>query len=276
MKKFLTFLLIFLLVLVMVYQYLVNPNASPLYVSPKDEILSTVRKKENKALAMIQRMNKTNSPIKNMSCARMDIKFKHNISAKLTGSFALEKEKRFRMLIYSILGKEMDIGSNDTLFWFWSKRGKPPVLNYAHHSNFHKTSLKTPLNPVWMMETFNIGAIDTKNSQIGKVKGFWAIFQERKSSLNELVTRVILIDPSRELVIGHYLYNSKGKLVASTEIKEFQQIGGYTVPKNVVIIWYGEGIRMEWSLSDVQLNVKINPETWQMPKMRRSINIGEI
>ena len=146
-----------------------------------------------------------------------------------------------------------------------------PALYYARHEDLSKTMLKTPLNPSWLMESLSLNEIDMNQVEIVKVQNYWAILQPRNSSLGEKITIATLIDPQRDVIIGHYLYNAEDKLVASTEIKEFNG----DVPKKILIVWYDENVRMEWDIIDPQINVDIDKNYWQLPMMKNKINMGE-
>jgi len=277
--KRLIFPVCFTIFLVLLYFYLTTPRSTPVYLSPTDQISTPEMPEEpaveHEAMQHIRAINSQMSQLQSLSVGHINIRVKQRMSAKVSGTLYLEREKRFRMRVESIVGQEMDIGSNDTHFWFWSRRMEPPALYYARHEDLHKAMLKTPLNPAWMMESMTASGIDTKNAQIIKFKGYWAVLEGRVSANKEPVWKVTLIDPNQSLVIGHYLYSAAGKMIASSEVQEFQNINGFALPKRLLILWYEEGVRMEWELNDVRVNVPISSDKWEMPKMRHSINMGE-
>src|SRR5581483_5503181 len=97
-----------------------------------------------------------------------------------------------------------------------------------------------------------------------------------KISVNgENVTVFTLIDPQKQAVIGHYLYGADNKLQASSEIKSHQTVNGFIVPKEMLIIWYSEGVSLEWTLNNPRVNVGIDPSNWTMPQMRGAIDMGK-
>lgn len=218
-------------------------------------------------------MNTKNAQIQNLIYNDLQIKIKSRFSANLQAALAVEKDKRFRMGVQSFVGKEMDIGSNDVHFWFWSKRMNPPALHYAKHADIDKTLLKTPLNPMWLLECLGISEIKTQGVEIAQINGNWAIIEDRVSN-NTPVTKVTLIDRKNKRIIGHYLYNHEGKMEASAEVVEFQNIENHDIPANMVIIWYSEGIRMEWNINDPIINKNIDSSTWEMPQMNQMIDMA--
>lgn len=275
MKKLLM-LIVFIAFLSCLYVFLTTPRRNnPIYLTPEDSLKAEKPKQTHEVYACIESINKRNAGIQTLYIPEIAIKLRQKGSVRVNGSMAVEKDKKFRMKVQSVVGQEMDIGSNDTYFWFWSRRMNPPALYYAKHEELGKAMLKTPLNPGWMMESLSIGKIDGKNIEIGKFKNYWVVLQPRISANGEPVTVAILIDPQRSLVMGFYLYNRQGRMIASTEIEEYQNVGGHIIPKTMIIIWYEEGIVMEWELRNPQVNVAIHPNTWAMPDMRQKINMGE-
>lgn len=278
MKKFFLALLFFSL-LACLYHFLKQPKKlQPVYLSPTTELLQEKPKTEHEVYSFVKTINDRNSKILSIFVENMTIKVKQDISITVHGRLAMQKDKRFRLNVWhDVFGKEMDIGSNDSVFWFWSKRMENPALYYAKHEDLSKTMLKTPLNPMWLMESLNVGTIDVKNIEIAKFKNFWAIIQPRESALGENVTVVTLIDPERTAVIGRYLYNSVGKLVASAETSDFNRDPqtGALIPKKIFIIWYEEGVEMEWHLHNPKINTGINPNYWTMPNAKNKVDMGK-
>ena len=189
----------------------------------------------------------------------------------------MEKQKNFRLKIWhSMTGIEMDIGSNEEIFWFWSKRMTPPALYFAKHENTNKTMLKAPLNPMWIMQSLGLNSIDLKNKEFKKIEDNWAIVEKSISSTGDLVKIAILIDANKDLILGNYLYDKNFKLIASSEIKNYT-IDSNTnslVPKDILIIWYDENISMECKFSKIQTNLSIKEQNWEKPFVKNSLEIG--
>lgn len=276
MKKILL-ALVLLVLLILLYVVSTIPRTKPVYLSPTDQIyikenIKVEKEQKHKVYSIIERINKKNELIDRIKVSDMPIKLKYGkLTAKVLGEMALEKDKKFRLLInHRFTGKEMDIGSNDNYFWFWSKRMKPPYLHYAKHEDLNKTLLRTALNPNWMIESLNINKIETENTTIEEFKEYWALSQIRISSNNEQVKVVTLINPKTENVIGRYLYSKENKMLASTEYQDFIN----NIATKILIIWYEEGITLDWDLSNVKINCEINSNFWEMPDIKDKINMG--
>lgn len=278
MKKICLALLFFSL-LACLYNSLTKKRLlKPVYLSSTTQLSQEKPQPVHEVYRYISQINQQNKKIKNIFVDDMTIKVKQKITIAVHGRLAMQKENLFRLNVWhDIFGKEMDIGSNDAVFWFWSKRMENPALYYSKHENLGKTMLKTPLNPGWLMESLNIGEINTKNIEVAKFKNFWAVIQPRISATGEGITIVTLIDPKKIAVVGRYLYNQKGMLSASAETQEFfvDPKTKALIPKKMYIIWYDEGIIMEWQLNNPKINVDISPSYWVMPTMKNKINMGE-
>jgi hypothetical protein len=264
--------------LALLYYWLTMPRSTPVYLSPGDQISKQEKPKpQHPVYGLIKQINDRNAKVRTVYVQNVDIRLQRKITVKATGELAFEKNKKFRLQVWHRLtGKEVDVGSNDEVFWFWSKRMDPPALHYARHEDLKKAMLKTPLNPAWMMESLNVGQIDAANIQVGDFKGRWAVLRPRTSASGEPVTVMTLIDPQKVVIVGRYLYNQQGKMVVSTETQDWYQDPGTQamIPRNLLIIWYEEGVVMEWNFHNPQVNTGINPQYWVMPAMRNKIDMG--
>jgi hypothetical protein len=275
MAKKITLFIVFSTFLACIYAYMTKPQVPPNYLSSEDQIsTSPISEKKHEIFATIKSINDRNKKIMSIYVLNIDMKIKQKMTISTTGSMYFEKEKRYRMTVKSIFGQEMDVGSNDSHFWFWSKRMIPPELFYAKHEDLDKAMLKTPLNPSWMMESLTLSKIDEKNIEVGELKGNWVVLQKRKAARNEDVTVATLITKEKTpKILGNYLYNSQEKMIASTEIKDYYNINELFIPKTMFITWYEEGLIMEWNLEKPQVNVKIPESIWQIPNYHKKVEI---
>lgn len=268
MDKKIIFFLVFLSFLACAYTFLTTPQAPPNYLSSADQI-STVpaQEKQHEIFGIIKSINDRNKKLKSLYVPFVNIKVKKDFTVNTTGSIYFQKEKRYRMNVKSLFGQEMDIGSNDTHFWFWSKRMNPPNLFVFRHEDLDKAMLKTPLNPAWLIESLTLGELDDDGEiEVGKLNNNWVILQKRKAARNEDVTVATLISKdSMPRILGNYLYK-QGRMIASTEIDSHYEIEGILVPKTMFITWYEEGLTMEWSLENPQINMQISESIWQIPR----------
>ena len=220
----------------------------------------------------IDKINANAQRIQSLQCS-VAMTIQKGMSFKAHGSLYYQHDKNFR-LIASRRTTELDVGSNDALFWFWSKRMRPSNLYYCEHGSLTQSGLKTPFNPLWMMESMNIKGVDEKDIEVFQHGRNKIIRQLRVSASNELVIKETLIDTQRSLIMGHYLYDKNKRIIASTEIIDFQNVRGHVLRKSLNIIWHDERVQMTWVLSNVSINNSINPSIWQLPSKRPKVNLG--
>jgi hypothetical protein len=265
--------------LFLLYNFLVNLDKKPIFIKKQTILEKNIKEDESKEKLekSIERINSRNKKIKSITAEGIRIKVNQKTSVNVFGNLSMEKQKNFRLKIWhSMTGIEMDIGSNEEIFWFWSKRMTPPALYFAKHENTNKTMLKAPLNPMWIMQSLGLNSIDLKNKEFKKIEDNWAIVEKSISSTGDLVKIAILIDANKDLILGNYLYDKNFKLIASSEIKNYT-IDSKTnslVPKDILIIWYDENISMECKFSKIQTNLSIKEQHWEKPFVKNSLEIG--
>jgi len=240
----------------------------------KNEMTPIIPQQQTEEMKIIEAINTRNASINSVSC-NVDIRATHQFTVKLTAVIRHEKKLRFRMQTNSVLGRESDIGSNDTHFWFWSKRMDPPYLFFGRHENLMKSRLRTPFNPEWLVELLGVGDINYQNAFVVRNGKLVAILQPKTSTNGEQITKVTLIDPERMVVVGHYLYDSADKLIASAEVESLLTTNtGHIVPRKLKMIWHEEGVLVEWTLRDIRINAPQSPSSWQMPDVRQKMELG--
>ncbi|MHA1950108.1 MAG: hypothetical protein ACW99G_01200 [Candidatus Thorarchaeota archaeon] len=257
------------LLLIFLLWYRSRPQQTIYFIEPLREIQP---EQIDPAIAHIQSINAANSKIVDIY-AEVDLTIEKQIAYRIQCELNYEKDLNFRIIGWSKIRKEIDIGSNDQKFWFWSARMKPSALYYCPQSNISRNRLRTVFHPLWIMETLSIGKIDLANSKILEQGDNWAVIQYRTGTSGNPVIKVTLIS-KRSTIIGHYIFNSKGKMIISTEIEEYQNVDGHLIPLKMKTIWYEENVTLFWSFRNIKVNLGINQEKWKMPNIRKQIDIS--
>jgi hypothetical protein len=262
----LIFCLIFISCLIGLYLWQNTVAVKPILLKPQD--LGGFQVNPNQTI--VAEMNAVYRQVKNIVYPKITIRSQ---GAKLEACLLYEKERKFRMVNWSIFGKESEIGSDDTQFWFWSKRMDPPALYYAKHEDLSKTYLKTPFHPNWLMEMIGVNEVSMENSSILNHNGRVAIVKKALSINGSPLLRVYLIDPVSKAYVGHYLFDGSWNPIASAEITQHHVIGLFHVPKEMTVIWYEEKIASTWSFDAPQINSSIDPKNWEQPQIQQKINL---
>lgn len=202
--------------------------------------------------------------------ATIDLKLKI-ITTQLQAKVYYEKPLNFRLLVTRGNKKELDLGSNSTEFWYWSRKDDPKKLNYGKHSEVEKMRLKAPLNPLWIMESFGFNGF--KGYQVTETKNNYMLSKMCQAAEGTL-KKVLIIEKDRMVLIGNYLFDQE-TVIASTECQEFQKINGYLVPKRMLIIWPTEGMELQWTFFNVKLDEKLNTNLWVKPSFKHSVDLND-
>ncbi len=178
----------------------------------------------------------------------------------LDANIAFQRPRSFRLIGQKFLGREIDLGSNDELLWFWMRRAQPPALYFARHDQFGNSAARQilPVEPEWLIEALGIITFD-RAAQIegptpvgsGRVQ-----IKTRTNTPNGPISRIVVIDDSRGIVLEDHVYNGQGVRLASAILSNHvrDSAAGVTLPRHVEIQWPPAGINLSLELGDVLIN----------------------
>jgi hypothetical protein len=150
----------------------------------------------------------------------------------LRGTLAVERPRRLRLKAGLMGVSEMgiDVGSNDELFWIWSKAAMPgqePAIYFCRHHKFQYSELgqAMPIDPKWLIDSLGLvefGPGDRIEGPIQRSDGRLEIhaFQERTASM--ATRRVLVIDPRYGFINQQAIYDSSGRLIAYSNAVKHQ------------------------------------------------------
>jgi hypothetical protein len=220
---------------------------------------------------IIKAVNTSNATIHSFACEDITIRTWNNaIRNKAQGKIYYQPAKNFRFYVQSIMGLELDLGSNDTIFWFWSKRNKEPGLFYARYEDYTKTRLKTPFNPMWLRGSLGLDPISVAKSQFSETDKDFIVVQEDLSASGEQTFVYIFVDKSMQKIRGFALTDCQNNLLASSEITYSGNL-----PSKIYYSWYEEDRYMEIQFTNPSINVALNEKFWEMPSFTPQINMGK-
>jgi hypothetical protein len=217
---------------------------------------------------VIEELNIQNSKIESFSC-NLSIKAKKLINIK--GVLVYEKPTNLNTQMYSLLGQEMVIGSNNELFWFWSKRYNPNILYYTEHCNKMYSRLKTPFDPIWLISSLGLNEVSQGEIVISNDKMY--VKNQTSSMSKNKVVIVTEVDPIKPAITANLIFEDN-KLVASAEILEHSFLNTFYVPKKIRFSWYEENVSTEWLLENIQVNKKCSSDQFKIPDKWQKINMA--
>jgi hypothetical protein len=180
----------------------------------------------------------------------------------------MEKPRNFRLLVYRN-EKEMDLGSNENLFWYWTKKNKNNVF-VGNYSDYPNIDLKATLNPVWIMESLGLHKIENfETFQTDK----YLLYSQKIDVKNEKLKRIIFVQKDINAIIGSYVLNENDIIISSVEILEFYESKEFYIPKKISILWPEENIKMEWHFENIKLNNPMDKSLWAKPYVEFETNL---
>ena len=175
----------------------------------------------------------------------------------------------------SLSGLEMDVGSNDELFWFWVKRNEPPAFYFCRYADYDQPASiarrVVPIDPRWLVEALGVTQIDLNLPTEGPVAlagQRWEIRQQRQS-VDGPMTKVIVVDGLYGFVLAQYLYDAQGRLLVSALSYDHRRepVSGLVLPRSVEVSVPASGMAFRLYLGNARINQPIpNPSVaWNMP-----------
>jgi len=223
---------------------------------------------------VIQVVNQNNLQIERFSAPSAEISAS-DMPASLRASVAYERDRRLRVRAGTLVtGPELDLGSNDELFWIWFRRNPQQALYYCRHDRYATSPIRQmlPIDPDWLIEAMGINPLDPEVPYEGPFRlknGAWEIRTVRQTA-DGPATKITVVDEVRGLIRGQYLFDGQGRLAASAAISEhrYDPVSGLSMARKVEIRCPAAKFTMQVDLGNVRINrLAGDPrELWSMPR----------
>lgn len=207
----------------------------------------------------------------------------HNASINIPGAFgiptlrgniAVQRPGRVRLEASTQLtGAEVDMGSNEELFWFWVKRNQPPAVYFARHWQAVGSAAQQlmPIEPQWLVDALGMAEFRPGDQHqgplpVGKNRvEITSIVASRSGTL----TKKTVVDVAKAWVLEQHLYNASGQHLASAVAKShsYYPETGVSLPQEIEIRIPPADLAMTIDVGTVELNRLVdNPQLWAMPQ----------
>ncbi len=202
----------------------------------------------------------------------------------LSGHLAVERPRNFR-LTAGVGGftEEADFGSNAEWFWFWVKRGQPNYVFRARHEDipYSEVLRQIPFEPDWVMEAFGVVPIDPEQIILQPGDHHTVnLISERLSPSGQPVKKVVIVDASRGVIVGHNLYDRSGNLIAKATLDkhELDRTSRVVLPRLIVLEWPQAKLQIRLDIGHVEVNPgSIPARVWDVPNKQpyyRTVDLG--
>ena len=248
-------------------QFLRQFTLSPPRVLPQSPTLQQV----------IQVVNDNNSRIHSFSTTRATLS--GPALPTLQANLAFQRPKRLRLKAGTALtGPELDLGSNDDLFWFWVKRNSPPAVYYCRHDQLAASPARRmmPFELDWLVEAFGITQFDPALPHQGpfRLPGDRLEVRTIRETPQGTTTKITIVDGAQGWVLEQHLYDARGRLIASAVADGHRRdpLTNLVMPKSVKINCPQAQFSMRMDLGPVQINrLAGDPaELWTMPHFQNA------
>jgi hypothetical protein len=208
-----------------------------------------------------------------------------SLPVHLTGHIAVERPRNFRLTAGALgMTEEADFGSNSEWFWFWVRRGQPNYVFRARHDDMeHSDVLRQtiPFQPDWLIDALGVVPIDPKQVtrlEPGETRQTVNLISDLLLPSGQPVQKVIRVDQRHGVVLGHYLYDARRRLIAKADLDNYDRANGVVMPHTITLEWPQANMQIKLELGQIEVNpTTVPPRMWEVPNkepLYASFDIG--
>jgi hypothetical protein len=189
-------------------------------------------------------------------------------SGVVGGTLDCQKPRNFRLMAKAAGQPMVDIGSNDTEFWFWIAKANPAYVNHCSWQDLNRggVPLPFPFQPDMILAALGMGEYNPQNPYEMKVTPRTIELIESTRVQGQPVKKITVFDRNRAtanqpLVIAHVLRDANGRDICSATISEvrYDRASGAVVPRRVRLVCPREQVELKMKLDDIRIGV-IRPQ----------------
>jgi hypothetical protein len=247
-----------------------NPFGPPDPAAPQVLIAGATRDQ------IIAAVNQNSARIHSLSATGASITIPDTMNLPLlTANIAAERPNHFRLTAGTgITGQEIDLGSNDQLFWMWVRRNQPPAVYFCRHDQFANSAIRQmmPIEPSWLLAALGMVDIDPASVYDGPLARGDGKVEIRSwlPSASGRLARVTVIDASRAWVVEQHVYDPSGQTLIASAVAEshrYYPAEQVSLPQKISLRLPTAGLAMKIDLGNVQINQLAGDpaQLWTMP-----------
>jgi len=202
----------------------------------------------------------------------------HNVKIRannlpLSGTLAVEEGQRLRLVVESLAGNEVDMGSNEDVFWIWAKRMEPAYV-FCRHEQIDQARAEygIPFEPEWLMQALGVAPLDTQNltMQIDPTGKRARLVQQVVTAHGQPLQKVITVDLVQGVIIQHEIFDAHGRLIAQARLEDYRSFkdSDVVLPRRVRLDWPQSDMSLVLTFNQIEVNPgSISAQIWEMPQM---------
>lgn len=249
--------------------FMTNPFVAPGPAAPQVLVEGATRDQ------IIAAVNQNSAKIQSLSVTGATITIPDMLGLPLlSGNIAAQRPGRFRLTAGTSFGQEIDVGSNDELFWLWVKRNQPPAVYFCRHDQFANSNIRQvmPIEPSWLLAALGIVDLDPASVFDGPLPRGDGTVELRSwlPSAGGTLQRITVIDARKALVVEQHVYDQAGTQLLASAVAEshrYYPVEYVSLPERVAIRLPTANIAMKINLGAVQINqlAADNGQLWTLP-----------
>jgi hypothetical protein len=160
----------------------------------------------------------------------------------LEATYAFDRPHRFRLRAQTrITGPEVDLGSNDEIYWMWVRHSQEPAVYWGRHEEFYQSAAREilPVPPDWLIEALGVVELDPTGQHEGPFRNRPGQLELRSTlpAPGSELLKITVLDDTRGWVVEQHLYDRAQRPLASALASSFQHdpTTGVSLPRHVEI-----------------------------------------
>ena len=211
-------------------------------------------------------INQNSQSIRNLTTENATV-YMPGLITPLHTRLTFERPKRLRIqgFFTTLSGQEFDFGSNDEIFWLWTRnRGSGSnEMWYCRHDLYPESPVRSAItiDPDWLIEALGIVEFKQTDQHLGPTKmadGNWEITSYRQT-LSGLFIKRTVIDSKVGRVMRQELFTPQGELIALAESGDWRVDRGTNIvyAKKVTVRCQGMDGKMTIDLGSPTFNSSV-------------------
>lgn len=232
---------------------------------------------------LVAHLNQNARSIQSLEFYQVSIEAKQGLQQfGVDGNLVYQKPHNFRLMAHALGATEADVGSNEKEFWFWFKRNDPPALFHCSYEEFPQCrNLNIPIHPDWLAEALCVNELGSASQyQLRSAGSILELHSQTTTPQGQPLEKVIKVaysGPNAGKIVGYQLKSPQGQEMWSAEIKDYRNIGGWSVPFHVTLKCPTEKMQLDFTLNKPHVN-GLKPgmasETFARPTYPRDIDLA--
>lgn len=187
----------------------------------------------------------------------------------------------FRLIGKSMMGEEVDIGSNEQEFWFWVRRAEPPAVYYCRYADLRAgVRLPFPIQPEYISEALGMATYGPASKyRVERRENTWHLMEDVTTPQGQPARKVTVFAastkrPPHPQVLEYRLERPNGTPICSARIDEVRTDRTYTgiwYPSRITLSCPEEKLEVRLTLKEVTVNVPVAPDRAEWLFTRRSL-----